>query len=83
MEKQKELPVVYKGIRIECGYRIDVLFEDVVILELKSVERLERIHEAQVISYLRLSGKNIGLLINFNVLQLVKGLKRIVHNLVE
>jgi GxxExxY protein len=83
VEKQKELPVVYKGIRVDCGYRIDVLVEDLVILELKSVEKLERIHEAQVISYLKLSGKNIGLLINFNVLQLVKGLKRIVHGLPE
>jgi GxxExxY protein len=83
VEKQKELPVVYKGIRVECGYRIDVLVEDLVILELKSVEKVERIHEAQLISYLKLSGKNVGLLINFNVLQLVKGLKRIVHNLPE
>ena len=83
VEKQKELPVVYRGVRVDCGYRLDVLVEDLVILELKSVERLERIHEAQMISYLKLSGKNVGLLINFNVLQLVKGLKRFVHYLPE
>jgi GxxExxY protein len=83
VEKQKELPVVYKGVRIDCGYRLDVVVENLVIVELKSVERLERIHEAQVMSYLKLSGKHVGLLINFNVLQLVQGLKRIVMNLPE
>jgi GxxExxY protein len=83
VEKEKELPVIYRGVRIDCGYRLDLLVEDLVILELKSVEKLDRIHEAQVMSYLRLSGKNIGLLINFNVLQLVKGLKRIVWNFPE
>ena len=82
-EKQKELPVVYRGVRIDCGYRLDLLVEDLVIVELKAVERLERIHEAQVISYLKLSGKHVGLLINFNVLQLVKGLKRIVRDFPE
>lgn len=71
VEKQKELPVKYKGVEIECGYRLDVVVEDLVILELKSVEKLERIHEAQVMSYLKLSGKHVGLLINFNVLQLI------------
>jgi GxxExxY protein len=80
VEKQKELPVIYKGILIDCGYRLDVLVEDLVILELKAVEKLDRIHEAQVMSYLKLSGKHVGLLINFNVLQLIKGLKRIVMN---
>lgn len=83
VERQKELPVAYRGVRIDCGYRLDLLVENQVILELKSVERLERIHEAQMMSYLKLSGKHIGLLINFNVVQLVKGLKRIVLNLPE
>jgi GxxExxY protein len=83
VEKQKELPVVYRGVCVECGYRLDVLVEDLVILELKSVEKLERIHKAQIISYLKLSGKTVGLLINSNVLQLVKGLKRFVNNLPE
>ena len=80
VEKQKELPVIYKGIQIECGYRLDVLVEYLVILELKAIEKLDRIHEAQVMSYLKLSGKHAGLLINFNVLQLIQGLKRIVMN---
>src|SRR5262245_53762111 len=80
VEKQMELPVVYKGIQIDCGYRLDVVVEDLVILELKAVEKLERVHEAQVMSYLKLSGKHIGLLINFNVLQLIQGLKRNVMN---
>lgn len=83
VERQRELPVIYKGVRVDCGYRIDVLVEEQVILELKSVEALEPIHEAQLISYLKLSGLHVGLLINFNVTQLVKGLKRIVHELPE
>ena len=83
VENEKSLPVVYKGVHIECGYRLDLFVEDSVILELKSVEKLERIHEAQVISYLKLSGKHVALLINFNVLQLVKGLKRIVRDFPE
>ena len=80
VEKEKALPVVYRGVYLDCGYRLDLVVEDLVILELKSVEKLERIHEAQMISYLKLSNKHVGLLINFNVLQLVKGLKRIVLN---
>jgi GxxExxY protein len=83
VEKQKELPVVYRGVHIDCGYRLDLLVENLVIVELKAIEKLERIHEAQVMSYLKLSGKHVGLLINFNVLQLIKGLKRIVMNLPE
>ncbi|MBI1830099.1 MAG: GxxExxY protein [Planctomycetes bacterium] len=83
VEKQKELPVVYRGVRIDCGYRLDLLVEDLVIVELKAVEKLDRIHEAQMMSYLKLSGRNIGLLINFNVLQSVKGLKRIVRDFPE
>jgi GxxExxY protein len=83
VERQKELPVVYKGVHIACGYRLDLFVEESVILELKSVEKLERIHEAQVISYLKLSGKHVALLINFNVLQLVKGLNRLVRDFPE
>jgi GxxExxY protein len=70
-------------VNVECGYRLDLVVEDLVILELKSVEKLERIHEAQMMSYLKLSGKHVGLLINFNVLQLIKGLKRLVMNFPE
>jgi GxxExxY protein len=83
LERQKELPVVYKGVRIDCGYRMDVVVEDRVVLELKAVERLEPIHEAQLMSYLKLSGKHVGLLINFNVTQMTKGIKRRVMQLPE
>ena len=83
LEKQKDLPVVYRGINLDCGYRIDILVEDLVVLELKSVERLERVHEAQLMSYLKLSSKKIGLLINFNVTQLVNGIRRRVLKLPE
>ena len=83
LEKQKDLPVVYRGINLDCGYRIDILVEDLVVLELKSVERLERVHEAQLMSYLKLSSKEIGLLINFNVTQLVNGIRRRVLKLPE
>jgi len=72
------LPVIYDGEKIDIGYRIDVLVEDLVVLELKCVESLHPIHEAQLLSYIRLSGKNIGLLINFHVVHLRNGIKRMV-----
>lgn len=81
VQRQKELPVVYRGLQLDCGYRLDLLVEDKIILELKSVDRLQPIHEAQVISYLKLSGCKLGLLINFNVRLLRDGIKRIAHNL--
>jgi GxxExxY protein len=77
-ERQVPMPLVYKGERLECGYRTDLIVENSLIVEIKAVERLLPIHEAQLISYLRLSGMNTGLLINFNVLQLRDGLKRLV-----
>ena len=70
------LPVVYKGATIECGYRMDLLVEDQVIVEVKSVAALDPIHEAQLLSYLKLAKKKVGLLINFNVQQLIKGVRR-------
>ena len=76
--RQVPMPLVYKGERLECGYRADLIVEESVIVEIKAVERLLSIHEAQLISYLRLSGMHTGLLINFNVLQLRDGLKRLV-----
>ena len=82
-ERQKALPVVYKGFHIDCGYRIDLLVEREVIVELKAVARIEPIHEAQLLSYLKLSGCHIGLLINFNVKQLTMGIRRLVHELPE
>jgi len=79
VEKQKPLPVTYRSVKIDCGYRIDLLVEEQVVVELKAVEKLERIHEAQLLSYLKLSGYSVGLLINFNVEILTRGLKRIVN----
>lgn len=74
--RQVELPVAYKGVRLDCGYRLDVVVEDLVVLELKSVEKVLPMHEAQLLSYLRLSGKNVGLQINFNVAILKDGIVR-------
>jgi GxxExxY protein len=78
---QVALPVVYDGVAIEIGYRIDLLVEDVVVVELKAVEKLLPIHEAQLLSYLKLGGHKLGLLINFNVLHLKDGIKRMVNKL--
>ena len=76
VEREKELPVVYKGVTLDCGYRIDLLVVHTVIVELKAVQELTAIHEAQILSYLKLSGCPVGLLINFNVRQLTEGIKR-------
>lgn len=75
------LPVRYLGVEVEVGYRIDILVEDLVIVELKSVEGLALIHEAQLLTYLQLSGKKLDLLVNFNVVHLKDGIKRRVNNL--
>jgi GxxExxY protein len=64
--KEVPLPVVYKGVRLDCGYRMDFVIEDRIVLEVKSVEKLIAIHEAQLLTYLKLSGKRVGLMINFN-----------------
>ena len=79
VRSQLKLPVVYDGIHLDAGYRIDLLVDQKVILEVKSVERLIPIHEAQVISYLKLSNKKIGLLINFNVKLLRDGVRRLAN----
>ncbi len=73
------LPIVYDSVTLELGYRIDMLVNDLVIVELKSVEEISRVHVAQVISYLKLSKKKLGLIINFNVLHLKDGIKRLVE----
>ena len=73
---QADLPVSYKGTRLDCGYRIDLLVDKQLILELKSVEQLLKIHEAQILTYMKLAKVNVGLLINFNVPILKKGIKR-------
>jgi GxxExxY protein len=80
VERQVSLPVRYRGVTVECGFRIDLRVNGLVLLELKAVEKLERIHEAQVNTYLRLTGLHLGLLMNFNVTRMVDGVKRIVHN---
>ena len=72
---QHPLPVAYKGIHLDCGYRVDILVEDEIILELKSVEELKKIHEAQVLTYMKLSGIKHGFLLNFNVTRLKHGMK--------
>ena len=79
LERQKEQPIRYKGHLIEVGYRIDLLVEDAVIVELKAVEALLPIHEAQLITYLKLAEKHIGLLINFNVPLLKQGIVRLAN----
>jgi GxxExxY protein len=78
-ECQKPLPLEYKGIRLECGYRIDLLVAGLVIVEIKSVETLAPIHEAQLLIYLKLTGIKVGFLINFNVVVLKQGIRRLVH----
>ena len=82
-EQQKPLPVVYRDVRLDCGYRLDFLVEDVVIVELKAVDSLSPIHVAQLLSYLKLSGHTVGLLINFNTTVLKKGIRRLVNNFTE
>jgi len=77
-ERQKPVPVVYKGVKLDCGYRLDLLVADRVILELKSVEALAPIHDSIMITYLKLSEHRIGLLMNFNVQILKEGIKRLV-----
>ena len=72
------MPVEYKGIRLDCGYRVDLLIDEKLILELKSVENIKGIHEAQLLTYMKLSTVDKGLLINFNVKKLREGLKRYV-----
>ncbi|MBE0376685.1 MULTISPECIES: GxxExxY protein [Pseudoalteromonas] len=74
---QIELPVSYKGMKIDAGYRLDILIPDLLIIELKAIDKLAPIHSAQLITYLKLSGIKTGLLINFNVTKLVDGIKRI------
>jgi GxxExxY protein len=75
------LPLIYKEVRLDVGYRIDLLVENKVVIELKSVEVLNEVHIAQVLTYLKLSDCKLGLLMNFNVLRLIDGLKRLVNNL--
>jgi len=78
-DAQVGLPVIYDGVKLDLGYRIDLLVEDLVIVELKSVDAIAPVHQAQIISYLKLSGRSVALLINFNVAHLKDGIKRFVN----
>jgi len=82
-QRQVPLPVEYKGVRLHSGYRLDILVDKKVVVELKAVARFERIYEAQVLTYLKLGGWTVGLLINFNVPILKSGIKRVVFNYQE
>lgn len=76
VEKQKAIPVVYKEIKLDCGYRADLIVEDKIVIELKTVDEFNPVHEAQILTYLKFADKKLGLLINFNVLRLKDGIKR-------
>ena len=77
------MPVTYKGMLLDCGYRVDILVDGRLVIELKAVEKIMPIHEAQVLTYLRMGGWQIGLIVNFHVELLKNGIKRIVHKLKE
>ena len=79
VETEVELPVIYDGVRVELGYRIDLIVNDLVIVELKCAEKIIPVYEAQIISYLKLSGKKVGLLINFHVRHLRDGIRRFIE----
>lgn len=80
IEKQKPLPLIYEEVKLDCGYRSDIIVENKVVIEVKSVDGLSDIHLAQTLTYLKLAKCKVGLLINFNVLKLTQGLKRVVNN---
>ncbi len=80
VERPKALPVTYRGVKLDCGYRLDLLVDEKVIVELKAIDRLLPIHSAQLLSYLKLSDCKVGLLINFNVKILKNGLRRIIND---
>jgi GxxExxY protein len=81
VEKERPMPVYFEGVRIECGYKLDLLVEGKVVVELKAVKELNDIHLAQTISYLKLGNFKLGLLMNFNVLRLKDGIRRVVNGL--
>jgi GxxExxY protein len=79
VEKEKPLPLIYEDVKLDCGYRIDLLVESRIIIETKAVETLNDIHMAQILTYLRINKTRIGLLLNFNVLKMKDGIKRVVN----
>ena len=80
-ERQKPLPITYKGVDLDCGYRLDVVVQGMLVLEVKACERIEPIHQAQLLTYLKLSGLSLGLLLNFNVPMMRDGIVRVVNEL--
>jgi GxxExxY protein len=80
-ERQKPIPIVYKGLNLDCGFRLDLLVSSLVVVELKAVNEIMPIHEAQLMTYLKLTSCKLGLLVNFNTLRLRNGIKRVVLNL--
>ena len=81
VEKQKALPLIYEEIELDIGYRLDIILEDKLIIEIKSVEALNNVHFAQLLTYLKLTNCKLGLLVNFNVVLIKNGIKRVVNNL--
>ena len=81
VQKQKPLPLIYEDVKLEIGYRIDIIIEDKLILEIKSVEALNDIHFAQLLTYLKLTECKLGMLINFNVILIKNGIRRVANNL--
>jgi GxxExxY protein len=82
-KSEHPVPLTYHGLAIDCGYRVDILVEDAVVVEIKSIERLARVHTAQMLTYLRLTGCHVGLIMNFNAKTLPEGIKRVVLNFPE
>jgi len=83
VEKEKPLPLIYRNVKMDCGYRIDLLVEEEVVVEIKAVKAIEDIHIAQTLAYMKLTNTEIGLIINFNVTQLTKGVKRLINKYYE
>jgi GxxExxY protein len=80
VERQKELPVTYRKVKVDCGFRLDLVVNELVIIELKAVDQLAPIHSAQLLTYLKLTKLHLGLLVNFNVTRLIDGYKRLVRD---
>ena len=80
VEKQKPIPLIYEEVRLEVGYRLDLIVNNKIIIEIKSVDKLNDVHSAQIITYLKLTGCKLGLLINFNEIRVINGIKRIANN---
>jgi GxxExxY protein len=80
-EKEKSMPLVFEGVKLECGYRMDILVENKLVIEIKSVEALNDVHLAQTLTYMKLGGFKLGLLMNFNVIMLKNGIKRVANGI--